>query len=307
MNKELYAPALAIGAQEWQRRLEDHKLFNERLPLESRMDPPPIPDDMLNPWASCWPTPDAHLEAVRGWVDGDTLMLSAAVQSISEMKRIRQFAVTSGGTGDMARLELRAALQHARFDSPRFDSVDHAIEAARPQCKNWMPEQFLWHFGNTVRRVIPVALYLLAPDMSDDTLTRLVYPTWTWAGRPMLYVKRSHWRELFRRAGFTVDGQPADPPNGGPIVMYRASNHANRFNFDWTSELRVATLYAGMRGAQIADVLGPAADDIQIWRMHVPPENLLALGTAGGGHEWVIDTSLVGNLGRTLPISLVVA
>lgn len=299
VTRERYSSWVEAGAQEWQRRRADRRLRDERRPLEPRLEPPAVPADLLD--SERWESTDAHLAAIHTWIgDDQAVLLADAADSIEEMTAIRRFAASGHGTGDQdgVRSELLATLRHAKYDSPRFDHLDHAIEVARPRCTEWSVDRFRWHFGNFPTRLIPVALYLLSADMSDDTLARLIFPTWKWAGNPEKYVKRSQWRALYRRAGFTVDGKPADRPTGGPLVMYRAADHENRFNFSWTSNQWLAVMYAGMRRAQYDRYGTPK--DIRIWRMAVPVENLLAHGNAGG--EWVVDTSQLGNLGHSLPI-----
>lgn len=298
----------ALGAGLWQRGLDTNRIRSsgakaKRLPVS--LEAPPVPPALLDPWSDHWADSEAHKTAVWEWFRGDPWHQADAMKTIRLMEAVKARGTSPAGLRFMAE-GFRLDLQRGRALPPMFGSLDEAIDVARESCRDWTLADFQWHVAIFNRQVLPVFLHFIADDMTNDALAKVIYPVWCWSGRPHRYVTRQRWRELFRRSGFTVDGEPSPTPDrsGGPMVLYRGCADDNRFNFSWASKYSLAARYGGYRRAQDSAFSPPGeqARDIKVWVSLVPRTNLLAYSDLC--NEWVVDTSQGDNSGRSLPIRL---
>ncbi|WP_460359492.1 hypothetical protein [Mycobacterium sp. ZZG] len=75
-------------------------------------------------------------------------------------------------------------------------------------------------------------------------LRHWLWQAWIFSGNPHLAISREHWRAMFRLVGYNVQGRPAQPQS---IRLYRGSPIATRYNWSWTSDLRIACQFAQAR------------------------------------------------------------
>lgn len=117
--------------------------------------------------------------------------------------------------------------------------------------------------------------------INRDTLTAVIGPAWSAAEYPDQNLDRGTWRYLFRKSGFTVDGKPADRPDG-PLTLWRGSVPGRRRDWSWSTDRGVAEGYAN----------GTAARRPQgrLYRVVAPPEALLCANNGRDEAEYVIDT-----------------
>jgi len=107
---------------------------------------------------------------------------------------------------------------------------------------------------------------------------------WSMAEYPDRYLDHDTWRELFRLAGYTVDGVPAERPVE-PLTLYRGSVPERRANWSWSDRLDVAQRYA-------AGGLGRRPPGV-VWQATVEPWRLLARNAGPDSRdesEYVVDT-----------------
>jgi hypothetical protein len=117
---------------------------------------------------------------------------------------------------------------------------------------------------------------------------------WSMAEYPDQHLDRDTWRKLFRLAGYTHNGVPAERPVE-PLTLYRGSVPERRADWSWTDRLDVAERYAvGGLGGRPTGV---------VWRATVEPWRLLARNDEPEGRnesEYVVDTDglRIGRLTR---------
>lgn len=122
-------------------------------------------------------------------------------------------------------------------------------------------------------------------DIDHDIMAAFIGPVWSGAEYPFTAMTQSCWASLFRAAGFTVDGVPADRPCG-TVRIYRGSIPALRRRWSWTSSLEVARRFSlgfgngGFAGRQPGHV----------YAMEVDPPRILCVITTRGEGEHVVDT-----------------
>lgn len=114
----------------------------------------------------------------------------------------------------------------------------------------------------------------------------MVAVAWSLAEHPEGSLEQFVWDELFRVAGYTYDGQPAEPPTD-PVTVYRGCTPNGWEGMSWTADLAVAREFAGGR------LRGRAAG--HVYAMCATPDQLLAYvhEIARSESEYVIDTSCV--------------
>ncbi|WP_051722502.1 hypothetical protein [Streptomyces albus] len=136
--------------------------------------------------------------------------------------------------------------------------------------------------SRTERRAWPVVLYAAWQRfrIPAETLAAHVGTAWVMAQEPERRLPAKKWFTLFRAAGFTEDGQPADPP-AVPQQLWRGAVDKHRGGMSWTPSRYVAERYARVRGGKL-------------WAVVVPPERVLCINDEALAHprevEWVIDT-----------------
>jgi len=109
----------------------------------------------------------------------------------------------------------------------------------------------------------------------------LVPYAWTRAEWPGTSLDIRIWRRLWKKAGFTIDGQPAPHPDA-PVKVYRAAWPKYKHFMSWTDSLEIAKrfLRVGYRVRQ------------HLYQTTAQPENLLAYLHEEGRNEseWIVDT-----------------
>lgn len=108
---------------------------------------------------------------------------------------------------------------------------------------------------------------------------RLVSYVWGLAEFPGLSLSKSQWMRLWRRAGFTIDGVPAERPTE-PITLYRGSRASHKRGFAWTDDIKVGRWFVTSRYG-----------NNHLYKVVCPPDRLLArIHEEGRGEsEWIID------------------
>lgn len=122
--------------------------------------------------------------------------------------------------------------------------------------------------------------------INRETLTAYVGPIWSGAEYPDRCLDRDTWRDLFEKAGFTVDGVSAPRP-AGPVEVWRGSVPERRADWSWSTDRRVAEQFAGgIRGREPG----------RLYRLMCPPHALLAANNERSEAEYVVDTDMVEHL-----------
>lgn len=127
---------------------------------------------------------------------------------------------------------------------------------------------------------------LLADAYSDgkvtaETVTALIGGIWSGAEYPDRHLDRDTWRWLFKVAGFTIDGTPAERPTE-PIVLWRGSVPERRTDWSWSTDRSVSEGYADGTAAR-----RPTG---RLYTVTAPPAALLCANNGRGEAEYVVDT-----------------
>lgn len=86
------------------------------------------------------------------------------------------------------------------------------------------------------------------------------------------------WVEMFRAAGFAVDGAAAPAPTE-PVHLYRAALAENRCGMSWTTDLEFAKHFAAHR---------QSGRPMPVWQLTSPPGDVLAVITSRQESEHVV-------------------
>lgn len=130
----------------------------------------------------------------------------------------------------------------------------------------------------------PRLLDYLGQGLADDVLSAVVGHVWSAAEFPDRALRRKDWRYLFSRAGYTVDGKPAERPVSA-IRLYRGAVPERRRDWSWTDDIEVAKVFAhGIRGRERG----------KVWTAMVKPSRLLARVTDRQESEYVVNTVNLG-------------
>lgn len=72
---------------------------------------------------------------------------------------------------------------------------------------------------------------------------------WSGPEYPERCLEPAIWIRFFKLAGYTYNGQPAEPPTE-PVGIYRGATYEGRFGMSWTTDIETARKFAfeGMRG-----------------------------------------------------------
>jgi hypothetical protein len=117
--------------------------------------------------------------------------------------------------------------------------------------------------------------------LTDEALTANVADVWSSCDGPELRFDRDLWRDYFQRAGYTVNGKPADRPTG-PLTLYRGAPPEQRADWTWTNNRELAANEAsGELDRRPVE---------KIWVATVDPWRLLTGITYPDEHEYVVDT-----------------
>lgn len=117
--------------------------------------------------------------------------------------------------------------------------------------------------------------------ITAESVTALIGHVWSNAEYPDRELDQDTWRWLFDVAGFTIDGKPADRPDG-PVLLWRGTVPERCSDWSWSTDRTIAEGYAN----------GTAAHRPQ-GRLYValaPPEALLCANSGRDEAEYVVDT-----------------
>lgn len=163
--------------------------------------------------------------------------------------------------------------------------ADRVITAAIVSGETHDYEDLVGMTGRLGRAYGPRVLYNLDYHglLEPAAYVRGVGHVWGLAEYPGVALDRDDWRRLFRKAGFTIDGELADRP-ADPIRLYRGSPNAHKRNFSWTPDRSRAEHFVRARTF--------GSHQAYLWTTLAPPSSLLAyIHESGRGEdEWVIDT-----------------
>lgn len=137
-------------------------------------------------------------------------------------------------------------------------------------------------------------------EISGDDLADALATVWFDCVTPLAHLACDAWVDMFRDAGYAVDGEPEPPPDG-PLTLYRGvafSRVAKRLarkhwrgelagpehGWSWTDSQQEAKQFAA---AAVRDLPGPWV----VFQATVPPKALLAQITVNG--EYIVDTRLL--------------
>ena len=129
----------------------------------------------------------------------------------------------------------------------------------------------------------------VAREITQEILTATITGVWSAAEWPEECVSRKAWLYLFERAGFTIDGRPAERP-AEPMRLYRGYTSGRVRRMSWTTDRDKAQWFAERFGRYSGDSgqFRPA----YVYETDCPPGALLAIpGTEGRGgeHEVIIN------------------
>jgi hypothetical protein len=134
----------------------------------------------------------------------------------------------------------------------------------------------------------PRAAYILdrMRCLVPEDYAELVSYTWSIAEFPGLSLSKRHWLGLWRKAGFTMDGKPAERPTE-PMLLWRAAHPTYKRGFAWTDSRKVAEWFLQARYGR----------NHRLYEVVAPPDRLLAYihDSGRGESEWIIDA-------RALPL-----
>lgn len=112
-----------------------------------------------------------------------------------------------------------------------------------------------------------------------DTFIQALTDSWTGPDAPEACLPQEEWIDFFRKAGFTRDGKPVDPPTE-PVLLVRGGRYPDRMS--WTATPSVAESFAKRSGGRL-------------WATEAPPEAILAIinHQREGEDEHVLDPKMV--------------
>ncbi|MET9494298.1 hypothetical protein [Streptomyces sp. NPDC006552] len=120
--------------------------------------------------------------------------------------------------------------------------------------------------------------------ITGQTLAQHLGMAFAHCARPAELLPQQHWLTLFKRAGFTQDGQVAKPP-ATPARLWRAAHPQHARRMSWTPSLDTAHGYAA------GDGHAPGAG--RIYTTLAEPHHVLAINDRNLANpievEWVLD------------------
>lgn len=120
-----------------------------------------------------------------------------------------------------------------------------------------------------------------AGDLVDEAaLAAHIGPVWSRTEFPDAALGHGRWRELWRSAGFTRDGRPAERP-ADPVELWRGSVPERRADWSWTTDRAVAEEYAAGGHSRAVG---------RLYRTVAPSGVLLGAYNGRGEAEYVVDT-----------------
>ncbi|MFJ3856132.1 hypothetical protein ACIPRL_07895 [Streptomyces sp. NPDC090085] len=169
-------------------------------------------------------------------------------------------------------------------NGPREDPAGEAFEAL--QWATWngrmlLPEELdtLLALAGRVNGPRVLAEAWFGDVLSFDALSGVVGSVWSTAEYPDVSLDRDEWREMFAAAGFTVDGERAELPEG-PVELWRGSVPDRRDDWSWSTEREIAEKYARGKFRR------PPG---RLYRVLAPSSALLCFNSGRGESEYVVD------------------
>ncbi|ODQ96605.1 hypothetical protein BHQ17_00070 [Mycolicibacterium holsaticum] len=111
--------------------------------------------------------------------------------------------------------------------------------------------------------------------IAHEHMARYVHSVWSYADQPHQALSDDEWRTMFRAAGYTCNGEPAEPR---PRRLYRGSPATFKRNWSWTPSRYVATQFNLRRGHS----------DCDVWAIDAPASSQLSHHRFGDGYEEII-------------------
>lgn len=112
------------------------------------------------------------------------------------------------------------------------------------------------------------------------TVAALIGGIWSGTDFPDRDLDRDTWRWLFKVAGFTIDGEPAERPTQ-PVLLWRGSVPERRTDWSWSTDRAVAERFAAGSGGR------PPG---RVYTVLAPPHALLCAYNGRSEAEYVVDT-----------------
>lgn len=116
-----------------------------------------------------------------------------------------------------------------------------------------------------------------AGNLNISRYPAVVTGTWSMYDWPTRVLDEDTWVEMFDEAGYTHDGEPAEPP-AKPVTVYRGCSTDARFGMSWTTDVELARRFAS--GTMYAYPI-PG----QVYVFTAPPVSLLAFIHESGRRE----------------------
>lgn len=119
------------------------------------------------------------------------------------------------------------------------------LQATLAEAPHEAGSQILWHAWQS-------------QEIARDELGQHLATVWGRVGKQRYTsLTRAQWRQLYRSAGFTRNGQPAPAP--GTLVLYRGASAEYARNWSWTDRLDIAEQYARNQRGEIWTVTPPGS------------------------------------------------
>lgn len=136
----------------------------------------------------------------------------------------------------------------------------------------WNPQEVSGLLDAYGALAAPISLYAMAhtPGFPLELVRPRVMHTFAGSLRPEIVMKRHAWISLFRRIGYTFNGQPALAPMQ-PVTLWRGCHPDYLDNLTWTPYRDVAVVFADRPGRNL-------------YRAEVGPGRVLATLDVGQAH-----------------------
>lgn len=119
--------------------------------------------------------------------------------------------------------------------------VDTALRKFTDSPHLWTTEHLVAALDSLSRFEAPAFISELdaAVGLPVDELRPIVARLYSYSGYPLLCLPEMRWFELFKRVGYTVDGEEAERPTT-PVQLWRGALPDFRANWSWTSSRGMA-------------------------------------------------------------------
>lgn len=206
------------------------------------------------------------------WITVDQL-----AQFVDELRRRGQGDHPMMGETDFDSIDTDTLRQAALFEG-RSAVVGLLAEIGQPVTGDRLESLVGW-LG---REAGPDLMWNLhVENLLADGAYRRASSIWSGSEFPNQHLPREEWRTLFSRAGYCVDGEPAERPTEH-LKLWRGSAPERRDDWSWTDDPETADSFArrGLRGRPIGHV----------WTAYVAPWRLFARENGRTEAEYIVDT-----------------